>query len=377
MTDVPAESAPEGGAQARRMLWVSLPDQRPRRELYYMSRMPATKVTALAKDEPVGDITWVPSTYRRPIKRFIEAGAFAWVNGIDRQQQSDFDWVASLELCSLVTGQASKWRTKGGGRRPLQAVITWENLPNQPIYKIPPYRQAVESCRDADLLLCMVDAARDHLLANGFDDSRIRVVKPGVDTSIFTPAATPSTKPVVAFISPLAPNKGIDRILEAMKIVQRTIPEASLVVAGRGPMKQLVEEAAADRSRRVTLAGSLDAHGVADLLRGASVFTTAPRPTWKWTEQLGLAYLEAQACGLPVVTTRCGTNDEAVSGPNDLLDDDAEAIADSLLKWLQDPAKRAEAGRLNRERMVRDHDLATQCARMGEAFASIERAHAS
>ncbi|MDE9365986.1 glycosyltransferase family 4 protein [Luteipulveratus sp. YIM 133132] len=360
------------------MLWVSLPDQRPRRELYWMSRMPGTHVTALAREEPVGDLTWVPSSYRRPIKRFIEAGALAWVKGLDEQDPGSFDWVASLELCSLVTGQASRWRRRApAGRRPLQAVVTWENLPNQPIYKVPPYRQALESCRSADLLLCMVDAARDHLLANGFDDERIRVVKPGVDTEIFSPAETPTQDPVVAFISPLAENKGIDRVLEAMQIVQRTIPEASLVVAGRGPLRDQVEEAAADPRRRVRLAGSLDAHGVADLLRGSAVFTTAPRPTWKWTEQLGLAYLEAQACGLPLVTTRCGTNDEAVTAPNDLVDDSAQALAESLLGWLQDPARRVEAGRANRARMVAEHDLATQVTRMGAAFASIERIHAS
>ncbi|AKU16779.1 glycosyltransferase family 4 protein [Luteipulveratus mongoliensis] len=359
----------------RRMLWVSLPDQRPRRELYWMSRMPDTAVTALARDEPVGDITWVPSTYRRPIKRFIEAGALAWVRGLDQQDPTSYDWVTSLELCSLVTGQASKWRRTTSGRRPLQAVVTWENLPNQPIYKVPPYKQALESCRDADLLLCMVDAARDHLLDNGFDDDRIQVVKPGVDTEIFTPAAEPTSDPVVAFISPLAPNKGIDRVLEAMQIVQRTIPEASLVVAGRGPLRDQVEAAAADPTRRVRLAGSLDAHGVAELLRGAAVFTTAPRPTWKWTEQLGLAYLEAQACGLPIVTTRCGTNDEAVEAPNDLVEDDAEALAAALVAWLEHPARRAEAGRVNRARMVADHDLVTQVGRMGEAFATVERAH--
>ncbi|MFC6713925.1 glycosyltransferase [Branchiibius cervicis] len=259
----------------RRLLWVSLPDQRARRELYWMSKMPGTSVTALARQEPVGDITWVPTTYRRPIKRFIEAGAFAWARGLDRQDPGDYDWVASLELCSLVTGQASRWR-RGG--TPLQAVITWENLPDQPLYKIPPYRQAVTSCRDADLLLCMVDAARDHLLANGFEDERIRVVKPGVDTGLFTPASAPSTDPRVVFISPLEPNKGIDRVLQAMTIVRRTIPEASLVVAGSGSLLPLVQSAAADPGQRVTLAGYLDAAGVADLLRSSAVFTTAPGP---------------------------------------------------------------------------------------------------
>lgn len=351
------------------MLWVSLPDQRPRRELYWMSRMPDTDVTALAAQRPAGDLTWVPATYRRPIKRFVEAGALAWVNGLARQQPAAYDWVATLELCSLVTGQASKWR-RGSGVR--QAVVTWENLPDQPLYKLPPYKQALDSARDADLFLCMIDAARDHLIHNGFPADRIRVVKPGVETSVFTPAAEPAHDPLVVFCSPLAANKGIDRVLDAMRLVRRAVPEARLVVAGNGPLRGLVERAAADPATGVRLAGQLDAHGVADLLAGAAVFCTAPRPTWKWTEQLGLAYLEAQACGLPVVTTRCGTNDEAVLAPNALVNDDVEAIADALVTQLTDRDLRIRIGAANRARMLAEHDLATQCARMATAFADIE-----
>ncbi|WP_224766716.1 glycosyltransferase [Janibacter melonis] len=363
----------------RRLLWVSLPDQRARRELYWMSRMPGTHVTALAQQEPVGDITWVPSTYVRPVRRFVEAGALAWVRGLDEQRAEDHDWVTSLELCSLVTGQASAWRrrARARGAHPLQAVITWENLPDQPLYRVPPYRQALESCRDVDLLLCMVDAARDHLLARGFDDELIRVVKPGVDTDLFVPAEQPVSEPVVVFASPLAANKGIDRVLEAMRVVRARVPDARLLVAGRGPLEHLVHEAAARPGSGVEHVGTLDAPGVAALLRSAAVFVTAPRPTWKWTEQLGLAYLEAQASGLPVVTTACGTNDEAVHAPNSLVEDSVEAIADALVGWLEDPARRAEVGALNRARMLAEHDLPTQCAAMGEAFAEVEALHRS
>lgn len=364
----------------RRLLWVSLPDQRARRELYWMSRMPRTLVRAMSQQEPVGEIDWIPSTYNRPIKRFVEAGALAWVRGLTDQDPGEYDWVTSLELCSLVTGQASRWRRaarSAGAGRPLQAVITWENLPNQPLYKVPPYRQALNSCRDADLLLCMVDAARDHLLANDFDDELIRVVKPGVDTELFHPATEPVTEPIVVFASPLADNKGIDRVLEAMAIVRREIPEARLKVAGRGPLEHLVQAAAQDPHSGIELMGSLDTAGVADLMRSAAVFTTAPRPTWKWTEQLGLAYLEALACGLPIVTTRCGTNDEAVQPPNRLVEDDAEALGDSLLHFLRDPRVRAEVAVVNRAHALTHHDLPTQCAAMGSAFAEIEALHRS
>ena len=218
----------------------------------------------------------------------------------------------------------------------------------------------------------MVDAARDHLLANGFDDERIRDVKPGVDTEVFYPAPEVVVEPRVVFCSPLAPNKGIDRVLEAMALVHRRIPEARLAVAGRGPLQGLVEAAAADPTTGVEYAGSLPAARVADFLRTGCVFTTAPRPTWKWTEQLGLAYLEAMACGLPVVTTICGTNDEAVTPGNALVPDEVEALADALVRMLEDPARRAAVGAANATHARTHHDLATQCARMGDAFAEIE-----
>ncbi len=357
----------------RSLLWVSLPDQRPRRELHYMSLMPNTHVTALAKDKPQSNVTWIPSTYRRPIKRFIEAGALAWVRELSQQDPSEFDWVATLELCSLVTGQSSSWRRKTSGGQPLQAVITWENLANQPIYKIPPYRQALNSARDADLLLCMVDAAKEHLLENSFDPEKIRVVKPGVDTSIFYPPKQVSNDPDVIFISPLAPNKGIDVVLEAMKLVRREISEARLLVAGKGPLENLVRKAQNENPRHVKLMGSLDAFGVGDLLRSGSAFVTAPRATWKWEEQFGLAYVEAQACGLPIVTTRCGSNEEALAPGNDLLAEySAEAIADRLVKWLSHPDMRAAQGAKNAEWVRTHHDLLTQCRAMGDAFAEIE-----
>lgn len=360
----------------RSLLWVSLPDQRPRRELHYMSLMPETHVTALAREKPESDVEWIPSTYRRPIKRFIEAGALAWVRQLADLDQSAFDWVATLELCSLVTGQASSWRTKTSERRPLQAVITWENLADQPIYKLPPYRQAFNSARDADLLLCMVDAAKDHLLANDFDPAKIRVVKPGVDTSVFFPAKAHASQPTVIFISPLAPNKGIDVVLDAMKIVQARIRDARLLVAGKGPMESLVTQAAADPNQNVEIMGSLDARGVGELLRSGATFVTAPRPTWKWEEQFGLAYVEAQACGLPVVTTKCGSNTEALAPGNDLLDEySAEAIAERLIFWLENTEERNTQGNLNASWVRENHDLLTQCGRMGEAFAEIESLH--
>ncbi len=353
----------------RRLLWVSLADQRPGRELSWLARMPATKVTALAAAEPAGDVAWLPATYRRPVRRFVEAGALAWVNELAGTAPA-YDWCASLELCSLVTGQVSRHARRHGLR---QVVLTWENDPRQPLYRLPPYRGATRRALDtADLFLCLVHAAADHLRVLGVDDERIRVVYPGADLDLFRPAAAPVAAPVLAFVSPLAANKGIDRVLDAFALVRRRVPGARLRVLGDGPLAPLVRRAAAQPGSGVEHLGRGDGRLVARVLREAAVFVTAPRSTWKWSEQFGLAYLEAMACGLPVVTTVSGTNHEIVVPPNERVVDDAEALAEALVGLLEDPARRAAVGAANRRHVERHHELGTQCARRGEAFAEVE-----
>jgi phosphatidyl-myo-inositol dimannoside synthase len=353
----------------RRLLWASLADQRHRRELYWLSLMPGTKVAALAADRPYGDIVWLPATYRRPVRRFVEAGALAWVRELPELAPA-YDWCASLELCALVTGQVAGYARRNGVR---QAVLTWENDPRQPLYRLPPYRTAVRRALDtADLFLCLVHSAADHLRVLGVDDERIRVVHPGADLDLFTPAAQPVAEPVVAFVSPLIPTKGIDRVLQAFALVRRQLPEARLRVLGRGPLEPLVRRAAADPCTGVEHVGAGDATQVAEVLRSAAVFVTAPRSNWKWNEQFGLAYLEAMACGLPVVTTVCGTNSEIVIPPNERVVDHPEALAAALIGLLTDPSRRAAVGRGNRRHVEERHELRTQCRLMAAAFTEIE-----
>lgn len=352
----------------RRIDWFMLPGQRPWRELHWLSRMPATTVRALGSPAPPDADDHVELPYLQPTRRFVEAGALAWLRGLDGVRPVG-DWVASLELCSLVSGQASRFATRHGLR---QAVLVWANDPTTPLYRFPPYSWATRASLRADLFLCFVEAAASHLEELGVERERIRVVHPGVDLGVFHPPDSQPVEPLVAFVSPVAENKGIDRVLEAFALVRREVPDARLVVAGRGPLVSLVREAAARPGSGVTHLGHLDRGGVADLLRRATVFTTAPRANRFWNEQFGLAYVEAMACGVPVVTTACGSNHEAVAGPNVLVPDDVEALAAGILGFLDDPAARRRVSAWNVDH-VRDHrDIATQTVRMGQVFSDFE-----
>ncbi len=264
-----------------------------------------------------------------------------------------------------MTGQVSALARP---RRLRQAVLVWANDPGSPLYRLPPYRQALRRARDADLFICFIEAAREHCIAMGLPPERCRVVLPGVDTELFHPAATPATEPVALFASPLAGNKGIDRVLQAHRQVRLRLPEARLEVLGRGPLEGMVRREAARPDSGVRHLGSGDRHRVAEAMRRAAVFVTAPRPTPVWNEQFGLAYVEAMASGLPVVTTACGSNHEAVRPPNLRLPDDAEALAEGLLGFLSDPELRARVGVENRGAALERHELHRQCARLGEVF---------
>ncbi|MDP9342122.1 MAG: glycosyltransferase family 4 protein [Actinomycetota bacterium] len=354
-----------------RISWLMLPGQRPYRELHWLSLMEAAQVTAVGTPRPPEPVQFLERPYRRITGRFTEAASLAWLRGLDSIPETD--WVASLELCSLVTGQATGLARR---RHLRQAVLLWGNDPGNPLYRLPPYRQVLERARDADLFLCLIHAARDHCVELGFPEERCVVVHPGIDLELFHPAEKPAAEPIAAFISPLASNKGIDRVLEAFDLVRRRLPEARLVVAGRGPLEGMVAQRAEASGGGISFLGRLDRPGVADALRQAAVFVTAPRSTRVWNEQFGLAYVEAMASGLPVVTTICGSNHEAVPEPNRRVPDDREALAEALLWFLGDEGRRAEVGRRNRRYVEEHHEERRQSQLMRDAFASVDAARA-
>jgi len=376
MTPRETPPADRRSGDGRAVLWGRLPDQRPGRELFWLSRMPGTVVTEVGspRTHPADSgIAWVDRPFRRPVRRFVEAGAFGWLQGLETVDPSPFDWVASLELCSLVTGQLAAYASRHGLR---QAVVTWENMPRQPLYRIPPYAQATRRALGADLMLCPIEAARDHLLELGYPQERTAVVLPGVDHERFRPASelgVAKAGGLAVFVSPVASNKGIDRVLGAFDLVRRRLPDARLAVAGRGPLEDMVRQRADASGGAIEYLGGLPPERVATLLASADVFVTAPRANWKWNEQFGLAYLEAMASGLPIVTTACGTNHEAVREPNLRVEDTEGALAEGVLHYLRNAPERDRVGAVNRRVVLEAHDPTRQARAMGAAFAAAEQ----
>jgi glycosyltransferase involved in cell wall biosynthesis len=177
----------------------------------------------------------------------------------------------------------------------------------------------------------------------GVYPDRVRVLDHFVDTAATAPKAAPGGQ--VLFAGRLAPEKGVDVLIEAMA---RLGPGAELEVAGDGPERARLQALAAERAPgRVRFHGRLPKDRLLDRVRSAAVAAVPSR----WHENQPMAVLEAFACGVPVVTTDLGGLPELVDPGRDgeiVGADEPEAMAGALKGLLADQDRALELGRTAR-----------------------------
>lgn len=132
----------------------------------------------------------------------------------------------------------------------------------------------------------------------------------------------------------------------------------TLSIIGDGPVRGAVEALFAGVAPgRLRWHGQLAPNAIAALLANAAIYL------WPGCgEAYGLAYLEAQAAGLPVIAFRTAGVPEVVAhGISGLLTPDGEpkAYAQAITALLQDPAQRATLASGARAKTLRDHALET------------------
>jgi glycosyltransferase involved in cell wall biosynthesis len=152
--------------------------------------------------------------------------------------------------------------------------------------------------------------------------------------------------------------------------------EWTLVIAGDGPARADVESAFAGFGReRVRFHGAMDAAGVTALLRAADVFA------WPAIDEaFGMALLEAQACGLPVVAGRAaGVAAVVDDGAGGMLVEphDAAAFGAALEPLLADRAMREAMGRSAAAYVRERHGIAAAAVRLDALLREVVAARAT
>ena len=149
-----------------------------------------------------------------------------------------------------------------------------------------------------------------------------------------------------------------------------------LMVAGEGPARREVEAAFAGRlpAGRVTFTGRVEGEALADLYAGADLFV------WPAVgEPMGMAMLEAQGHGLPVVSARTrGVPDLVRHEVTGLLapEGDVGAFANAVEALLRAPERRRRMGLAARDRVAREHGFTAASDRIGELIETLIRGRA-
>lgn len=156
------------------------------------------------------------------------------------------------------------------------------------------------------------------------DREKLVQLAPGIDTQHFQPrdvSALKSSlgladKKVIVSVGRLVPRKGQDALIRALPRIRKTIPNIHLLIVGRGPylrkLEQLVDKY--DLRNSVTFTGRVSYDDLPRYICIGDIFAMPARDRLFGleVEGLGIVYLEASACGLPVVVGNSGGAPDAV-----------------------------------------------------------------
>ena len=163
----------------------------------------------------------------------------------------------------------------------------------------------------------------------------------------------PLDKKILLFFGYLAPYKGPDVLANAMSKIIKHVPDAELVFAGKGVMRDELEMLSKDLGieKNVRFAGFVDDDLKGLYYKAADIFCL---PSMMETECYPLTILEAMACGVPIIASKIGGIPDAVKdGENGLLvpPKDSEKLADAIIYLLENKDVREKRGKNGREKV--------------------------
>jgi glycosyltransferase involved in cell wall biosynthesis len=220
------------------------------------------------------------------------------------------------------------------------------------------HRAAERALAAADLVLSVNPRDFAGVKARLRPGARQRWLPPFIDTRPFRAAADRPHRndpPVLLSVGMMRTRDKLAsyRVLAQAFTLIRDRPWRALLV-GDGPARAEVEDLMAPFGERVGFAGALPHAALPGIYAGADLYL------WPAiNEAYGMAFLEAQAAGLPVVAGRTGGVPAVVAdGISGLLTPvgDAEAFAGAVARLLDDPDERARLAAGAARRIASHHD---------------------
>lgn len=175
----------------------------------------------------------------------------------------------------------------------------------------------------------------DILQSRGYDRSKMKIFRRGLDTKLFSPRDSGKTVLMerfkirdgvtLLFTGRISKDKNMDFLLEVYKHLSKKRKNLNLLIVGDGPYIDTLRQKT-KHYRRVVITGGLEQALLPEIYSGADIFVFPST-----TDTFGMAVLESQACGLPGVVSDMG-------GPKEIVLDRNTgyvARANDLQDWVQ------------------------------------------
>ena len=235
----------------------------------------------------------------------------------------------------------------------------------------------------ATRVFAVADSLRQVALGLGIADAKLQVVGNGVDLARFHPLPQVQARqalgiaagvPVLVSVGGLVERKGFHRVIDELPVLREAFPGLVYLVVGgpspEGDMGAALQQQVARLGLQdcVRFLGPLPPDQLRVPLSAADVFVLATR-----NEGWANVFLEAMACGLPVVTTAVGGNAEVVCRPElgtVVPFGDAPALGQAIAQALKAPWDR-----LALRQYAQDNTWDRRVATLLAEFAALHAAH--
>jgi glycosyltransferase involved in cell wall biosynthesis len=223
--------------------------------------------------------------------------------------------------------------------------------------------------------IAVSNALREGALERGVPANRCVVRYTGSNHRYFVPPATPAfPSNRVLFVGRLSEFKGCEFLVKAMSIAQKNVPHAELVVIGDGPEKSKLMSMSNDLNLNASFLGALPRDQVKDWMTKSSIFCLPSiTESTQSFETFGMVILEAQFCGLPVITSARGGSESIIHNKTGFVfaEKDYETLAKYIIALLTDDELRNIFSKEARQHVLANFTLEACTSRIEEYYDEI------
>lgn len=293
-----------------------------------------------------------------------------------RSQHSDVVWFGAAAPLALLSSAAKAAGAAVTAASTHGHEVGWSMLP----VARSALRQIGES---TDVITYVSRYTRGRFAAAFGPRAALEHLPSGVDTGRFRPDPAAreelrhryglGERPTIVCVSRLVPRKGQDMLIEALPAIRERVDGAALVIVGGGPsaepLRALASRVGVDE--HVVFTGGVPWEELPAHHAMGDVFAMPCRTRGAGldVEGLGIVFLEASACGVPVVAGNSGGAPETVrDGETGLVVDgrSVPAITDAIVQILSDPVRAAAMGEAGRTWVTDNWRWDHQAARFAE-----------